>query len=354
MWQTWFAQRSEEAFMTDLAPITPTTVGSYPRPATLFERVPGERASVVRFTMDGDALREAQDEAVRGVIRDQEEAGLELIGDGEQRRTNFINHILASWDGIDFEHPTSKTIRRGHLERLVPTIRGQVTRREAAAVEDIKFLKANTSKPVKIDVPGPMTIVDTTFDAAYGDEVALAMDAAVALNAEMRELQDAGADVIQIDEPAMTRWHEKVADYGAKALDRAIEGITVPTIVHLCYGYPGFGGQQHEYTYPELLDMLMETRISGFSVEFARSAYPAEVLRHAEGRIVMLGCIHPGDTPLEPMADVVDLVRQVLVYVAPENLWLAPDCGLMTISRELALAKSRLLVDTANTARATL
>jgi len=340
--------------MTDFAPIMPTTVGSYPRPATLFEPVPGERAPVVRFTMDGDALREAQDKAVLDVIRDQEEVGLELIGDGEQRRTNFINHILASWDGFDFVNRNSRTIRRGTEPRLVPTVVGKVTRREQAAVEDVKFLKAHSSTPIKVDVPGPMTSIDTTFDAAYGNEAELSMDIAIALNAELRELQEAGADVIQIDEPAMTRWHEKVADYGAQALDRAIEGITVPTIVHLCYGYPGFGGQQHEYTYPELLDMLMGTRISGFSVEFARSAYPSEVLRHAEGRIVMLGCIHPGDTPPEPVADVVELTKQVLEYVAPENLWLAPDCGLMTISRDLALAKTELLVSVANEIRATL
>jgi 5-methyltetrahydropteroyltriglutamate--homocysteine methyltransferase len=340
--------------MPDFAPIMPTTVGSFPRPATLFEPVPGERASVVRFTMEGEALTRAQDEAVLAVIRDQEDSGLELIGDGEQRRTNFINHILAAWDGIDFENRAMRTIRRGNVERLVPTITGKVTRREQAAVEDVRFLKAHSNRPVKVDVPGPMTSIDSTFDAAYGNESELSMDIAISLNAELRELQEAGADVIQIDEPAMTRWHEKVEAYGAQALDRAIEGITVPTIVHLCYGYPGFGGQQHEYTYPELLDMLMDTRISGFSVEFARSAYPAEVLRHAEGRIVMLGCIDPGDTPPEPTADVVDLTKRVLEYVAPENLWLAPDCGLMTIPRDLALAKSKLLVDVANQVRATL
>ena len=339
--------------MAAFAPITPTTVGSYPRPQWLAERVPEEGRSALRFTSEGEARREAQDEAVRLAIRDQEEAGLELIGDGEQRRTSFINHILASWDGVDLENPTVKAIRRRNEPRPVPTIRGKVTRREQAAVEDLKFTKAQTNTPVKIDVPGPMTVIDSTFDATYGDEAALAMDIAVALNDEMRALQEAGADVLQIDEPAMTRWHEKVADYGAKALDRAIEGITVPTIVHLCYGYPGVGGQQHEYTYPELLDMLMETRISGFSLEFARSAYPAEVLRHCEGRTVMLGCVDPGDTPVEAVADVAARAHAALEYVAPENLWLAPDCGLMMISRDLALAKSKLLVDTANAVRAT-
>jgi len=308
----------------------------------------------MRFTLEGDALREAQDGAVRAAILVQEEAGLELIGDGEQRRTSFINHILASWDGIDFENRTAKSIRRRDNPRPVPTVRAKITRREQAAVEDLRFIKANSERPVKIDVPGPMTVVDSTFDAAYGDEAALAMDAAAALNEELRALQAAGADVLQLDEPAMTRWHEKVVAYGAKALDRAIEGITVPTIVHLCYGYPGGLEAQHYYTYPELLDMLMETSISGFSLEFARSNYPAEVLRHVEGRIVMLGCVDPGDTPIEPIADVVTLAKQALEYVAPENLCLAPDCGLMLISPDQARAKSKLLVDVANVVRATL
>ena len=340
--------------MTEFAPVTPTTIGSYPRPKWMIEAIPEESRAAFRFTLEGDALREAQDEAVRAAIRVQEDAGLELIGDGEQRRTNFINHILASWDGVDFENKTAKSIRRRDDPRPVPTVRGKLVRREQAAVEDLKFLKANTDRPVKIDVPGPMTVVDSTFDAVYGDEAAMAMDAAAALNQELCALQDAGADVLQIDEPAMTRWHEKVVEYGAKALDRAIAGITVPTIVHLCYGYPGGLEAQHYYTYPELLDMLMETNISGFSLEFARSKYPADVLRHVEGRIVMLGCIDPGDQPLEAKDDVVGLVKQALEYVAPENLWLAPDCGLMLVSPEQAQAKSKLLVDTANAVRATL
>src|SRR5204863_1849881 len=135
------------------------------------------------------------------------------------------------------------------------------------------FAKAHTSWPLKMAVPGPMTVVDSTYDAAYGDEAALAMDVAAAINAELLDLQAAGCDVVQIDEPAMTRYHEKVAAYGARALDRCLEGVTIPTIVHLCYGYPGLGGRQHEHQYPELLAMLLETRIGGFSVEFARSGY---------------------------------------------------------------------------------
>jgi 5-methyltetrahydropteroyltriglutamate--homocysteine methyltransferase len=177
------------------------------------------------------------------------------------------------------------------------------------------------------------------------------MDVAAALNAELREMQAAGCDVIQIDEPAMTRYHEKVAAYGARALDRCLEGITVPTIVHLCYGYPETGVPQHEYEYPELLDLLMQTRIGGFSLEFARSDYDVSLLKRCEGRLVMYGCVDPGGAEIEPLDLVVERVRRALEYVAPERLLLAPDCGLMTLSPDLALRKARLLAQVAEAIR---
>jgi 5-methyltetrahydropteroyltriglutamate--homocysteine methyltransferase len=198
-----------------------------------------------------------------------------------------------------------------------------------------------------MDLPGPMTVVDSTVDEFYKDEAVMAMDVAAALNEELRDLQAAGCDVIELDEPAMTRYHEKVFAYGAKALDRCLEGITVPTVVHLCYGYPGGAGHQHEYEYPELLEELMKTKIGGFGVEFARSGYDPAVLSIAKGRIVMFGCVDPSDTPVPPISKVVERVRTALKYIEPQNLWLAPDCGLMTITRELADAKAKLLVDVA-------
>jgi 5-methyltetrahydropteroyltriglutamate--homocysteine methyltransferase len=205
-----------------------------------------------------------------------------------------------------------------------------------------------------MDVPGPMTVVDSTLDEFYKDEAAMALDVAAALNEELRDLQAAGCDVLEIDEPAMTRYHEKVFAYGAKALDRCLEGITVPTVVHLCYGYPGGAGQQHEYEYPELLEELMKTKIGGFGVEFARSGYDPAVLSIAKGRIVMFGCVDPSDTPVPPVSKVVERVRVALKYIEPNNLWVAPDCGLMTISRELANAKAKLLVEVAKECRRTL
>jgi 5-methyltetrahydropteroyltriglutamate--homocysteine methyltransferase len=152
---------------------------------------------------------------------------------------------------------------------------------------------------------------------------------------------------LQIDEPAMTRFPEKVAAFGSGALDRCLEGLTVPTIVHLCYGYPGGDPLQHEYGYPDVLRVLMESRIGGFSLEFARSGFDPKILRICDGRLIMFGCIDPGDSPPEPVDAVTRRVREALNYVEPERLLLAPDCGLMTISRELARAKLGVMVQAA-------
>ncbi len=334
-----------------LPSIAATTIGSFPRPSWLAQN---ERSRAV-FRLEGAALQEAQDDATALSIRNQERIGLDLLSDGEQRRTGFINHILARFDGIDLEHEAVKTIyRRREQPRPVPRVVGKIKRRVPAIVEDLRFAKAQTDKPIKMDVPGPMTVIDSTLDEFYKDEAAMAMDVAAALNEELLDLQAAGCDVLELDEPAMTRYHEKVFAYGAKALDRCLEGIHIPTVVHLCYGYPGGAGQQHEYEYPELLEELMKTKIGGFGVEFARSGYDPAVLAIAKGRIVMFGCVDPSDTPVPPVAKVVERVRTALKYIEPDKLWLAPDCGLMTITRELANAKAKLLVEVAQEVRKTL
>jgi 5-methyltetrahydropteroyltriglutamate--homocysteine methyltransferase len=334
-----------------LPPIAATTIGSFPRPAWLAQT---DRSRAI-FRLEGAALKEAQDDATALSIHTQEQIGLDLLSDGEQRRTGFINHILAAFEGIDLAREGLKQIyRRREQDRMVPRIVGKIKRRGQAIVDDLRFAKAQTNKPIKMDVPGPMTVVDSTLDEFYRDEAAMAMDVAGALNEELRDLQAAGCDVIEIDEPAMTRYHEKVFAYGAKALDRCLEDIHVPTLVHLCYGYPGGAGQQHEYEYPELLEELMKTKIGGFGVEFARSNYDPAVLSIAKGRLIMFGCVDPSDAPVPPAGQVVERVRTVLKYIEPQNLLLAPDCGLMTISRELANAKAQLLVDVARECRGTL
>jgi 5-methyltetrahydropteroyltriglutamate--homocysteine methyltransferase len=334
-----------------LPPIATTTIGSFPRPSWLG----ATERSRVAFRLEGPALKEAQDDATSLSIRNQERIGLDLLTDGEQRRTGFIDHILGAFDGIDLERQAVKQIyRRREQPRPVPRIIGKIKRRVPAIVEDLRFAKVQTTKPIKMAVPGPMTVIDSTLDETYKDEPALAMDIAAAINAELLDLQAAGCDALQIDEPAMTRYHEKVFAYGARALDRCLEGIHTPAIVHLCYGYPGGAGQQHEYEYPELLHELMKTRIGGFAVEFARSNYDPEVLGICKGRLILFGCVDPGDTPVPPTAAVLDRVRAALKVIDPNHLLLAPDCGLMTISRDLAHTKARLLVDVAKELRKSL
>jgi 5-methyltetrahydropteroyltriglutamate--homocysteine methyltransferase len=199
-----------------------------------------------------------------------------------------------------------------------------------------------------------MTVIDSTANEAYDDEGALAQDIAATLNEELLDLQAAGCDVLQIDEPAMTRYHEKVATYGAQALDRCLEGVKVPTIVHLCYGYPGGQRLQHEYEYPELLNLLLKTRIGGFAVEFGRSNYDPALLGVCKDRLIMFGCVDPGDAPVPTVEAVAIRVREALKYLDAAKVLLAPDCGLMTTSRENARAKARLLVKVAQEVRRSL
>ena len=335
-----------------LPPIAATTIGSFPRPRWLANAI----RSTVTFNLEGDLLQEGLDDATTLAIRGQELAGLDLVTDGEQRRPHFIDHILNSMEGVDTVNRVPKGVyRRRDDVHQVPRVFGPIARRTPAVVEDLQFAKARTDYPVKMAVPGPMTVVDSTSDDHYGgDEAAMAMDVATVINAELRDLQAAGADVVQIDEPAMTRYHEKVAAYGARALDRCIEGITIPTIVHLCYGYPGGKDLQHEYEYPELFPLLLETNIGGFAVEFARSNYDPAILEPCKDRLVMFGAVDPSDAPVPPLESVVTRVRDALRYLDADKLLLAPDCGLMTVTRELAFAKACLLAETAAELRRTL
>lgn len=332
-------------------PLATTSVGSFPRPTWLAHT----KRNQLTYRLDGDELKDAMDDAMALVIREQEELGLDILTDGEMRRTTFVFHIAGRWSGVDIERQVNKEIYRNRqANRMVPRIVGKIVRSAPAAVDDLRTAKTHTDRPIKIAVPGPMTVIDSSANEFYRDEVELAFDLAAALNAELRDLQAAGADVLQIDEPAMTRYHDKVRDYGAKALDICLDGITVPTIVHLCYGYPGGGRLQHQYHYEGVLPALMQTRISGFHVEFGRSTFDPKVLRLCGDRIVMFGCIDPGDSPVPSVAAVERRIAELLDVVDPKRVWLAPDCGLMTISRALAHEKLAVMVEAANRLRARL
>ncbi|HWP60720.1 MAG TPA: hypothetical protein VNL14_22690 [Candidatus Acidoferrales bacterium] len=335
-----------------LPPVATTSVGSLPRPAWLAEH----KRSEVTFRIEAALLGEAQDDATIVALHEQERIGIDLLTDGEQRRTNFIFYVLGKLEGFDVVQLKPKNVfrRRVDYNRPVPRVVGRVRRVAPAVVDDFRFARAHASRPVKVSVPGPMTVVDSTVDEFYGDEAALAMDVAAAMNAELLDLQASGCEIVQIDEPAMTRYHEKVADYGLRALDRCLEGVTVPSIVHLCYGYPGGQALQHEFEYPDLLTQLMKSRVSGFSLEFARSGYDPEILQLVKDRLVMYGCVDPGETPVEPLAVLVERVEAALKHVKPENLLVSPDCGLMTVTRELAWAKLERLVEAARKVRESL
>ena len=329
-------------------PLATTHVGSMPRPQWMGET----DRNRITFRFEGDALREAQDDATVVTLREQEALGIDIVTDGEQRREGFIFHMCRTWDGIDLVHQVQKEVyRRRNNPRMVPRVTGKLRRRAPATVEDVAFAKSYTDRPVKMALAGPMTVIDSSLNEAYADEGEMAMDIAAAVNAELLDLQAAGCDLLQLDEPAMTRYHEKVFDYGAAALDRCLEGVTVPVIVHLCYGYPGGASLQHNYTYPELLDRLMETRISGFTVEFARSTYDPSILKPYRERLFMFGCIDPGNTPAPTVGAVKRRVAGALDHLDPSRVMLSPDCGLMTISRELARAKLEVMVAAAKDLR---
>jgi 5-methyltetrahydropteroyltriglutamate--homocysteine methyltransferase len=318
-----------------------TSIGSLPRPTWLAET---ERSRAA-FRLEGEALREAQNDAIVLALHEQEDIGLDILTDGEQRRESFVYHAVATWDGVDMVNRREKeTYRNRKSPHLVPRIIGKVQRRASACLDELRFAKINTQRPVKVAVAGPMTVIDSTSNEAYTDEAELAMDIAAAVNTELLDLQEAGCDVLQLDEPAMTRYHDKVCTYGARALDRCLKGVHVPTFVHLCFGYPGGLSLQHQFAYPQLLDALLQTRIGGFTVEFARSDFDPSVLKACRDRLIMFGCIDPGDTPAPAVEAVKARVRTALRYLDPERLLLAPDCGLMTISRPLAQEKLRVMV----------
>ncbi|HUB97464.1 MAG TPA: hypothetical protein VL993_16195 [Stellaceae bacterium] len=333
----------------ELGPLMTTSVGSFPRPSWLAETDRGH----AKFRFEGALLAEAQEDATLLSLREQEELGLDILTDGEQRRERFVYESALTWDGVDMKNKGTKTAFRGRTNypQIVPRIVGKVRRRGAACVDEVRFAKAHTKRPIKVAVAGPMTLIDSTLDEFYRDEEALAMDIADATNAELRELQAAGCDMLQLDEPAMTRYHDKVLSYGARALDRCLDGITVPTFVHLCYGYPGGLSLQHHLTYPAVLEALLGTRIGGFSVEFGRSDFDPAVLAPCRDRLVMFGCVDPGNAPT-PTVDVVKArITGALRHLDPHRLLLAPDCGLMTIGRALARAKVEVMVSAARALR---
>ena len=328
-------------------PITTTVVGSYPQPDWLVDRerlgarVPRIRAPEIWRIAD-EYLEAAQDDATRLAIRDMELAGLDIVGDGEIRRESYSNRFATALDGVDVDNP-GEIVNRIGTRSLVPRVVGPIRRREPVEVADVEFLRANTDKPIKITLPGPFTMAQQALDEHYNDDEALALAFADAVNAELHDLKRAGADVVQIDEPWLAARTDAAKRFGVKAIDRALEGITGTTVVHLCFGYaaavkdkPGRYG---------FLPELAVSRVTQISIEAAQPKLDLGVLRELDGKDVMVGVIDLGTADIETPDVVADRIRAALTHIGPERLVVAPDCGMKYLPRASAFGKLKALVD---------
>src|SRR2546426_613976 len=294
-------------------------------------------------------LAEAQDDATRLAIRTQEQAGLDVITDGEVRRESYSNRFATALDGVDIEHPGTALDRSGH-PNPVPRIVGPVRRKHPVQVEDVRFLRAHTDRPIKMTVPGPFTMSQQAQNDYYASEAAAALDYALAVNAEIRDLFAAGADVVQVDEPYMQARPEKARQFGLAALNRALEGVTGTTAVHICFGYAAIIHQRPSgYSF---LPELAGCPVRQVSIETAQANLDCSVLATLEGKQIMVGCLDLSDMAVETPETVVARVERALAYVTPQNVILAPDCGMKYLPRGVAFAKLAAMVAAAALLRA--
>lgn len=333
----------------------PTTlVGSYPQPdwlidrAQLLERVPPRVRATELWRVPAAYLQEAQEDATLVAIRAQEEIGIDIVTDGEIRRESYSNRFATALEGIDQNNPVSIVGRSGR-PNFLPRIVGPIRRTRAVEVEDLLFLKAHTKKQVKITVPGPFTMLQQAQNVFYPSEEAAAMDYAVALNAEIRDLFAHGADVVQIDEPYMQARPDKAREYGVKALNRALEGVEGVTAVHICFGYAAVVQER-----PSGYDFLPELAACGVqqvSIETAQSNLDCSVLKTLPGKQIMVGCLDLNDPAVESVETVVARIKRALQYIPKEMVILAPDCGMKYLPRAVAEGKLRAMVRAAGVLR---
>ena len=276
-------------------------------------------------------------------IKAQEDAGIDIVTDGEIRRESYSNHFATALEGVDIDNPGTALDRSGH-PNPVPRVTGRIRRKHAVAVKDLEFLKRHTGRKVKITLPGPFTMSQQAqIDAYGGSREAAAMDYAIAVNQEIRDLFAAGADVVQIDEPYLQARPNDARQYGVKALDSALDGITGATAVHLCFGYAAIIHERPEaYSF---LGELGQCRCRQVSIETAQSNLDCSVLRQLPGKKVILGVIDLSDMTVETPATVAARIRRALPFVAAEDLVIAPDCGMKYLPRDVADAKLKSMVE---------
>jgi 5-methyltetrahydropteroyltriglutamate--homocysteine methyltransferase len=329
--------------------LLPTTlVGSYAQPDWLIDRAklagrfpPRVRAKEL-WRVPEQYLTEAQDDATVAAIKAQEEAGIDIVTDGEIRRESYSNRFATALEGVDIDNPGTALDRSGH-PNPVPRIVGKIRRKHAVEVEDLKFLKRHTSRKVKITVPGPFTMACQAQNDFYASEEEAAMDYAVAVNEEIRDLFAAGADYVQIDEPYMQARPKKAEEYGLRALNRALEGITGTTIVHICFGYAAIIHERPSgYSF---LHQLKGCGCQQISIETAQSNLDVSVLADMPDKTFLLGVLDLSDPNIETPELVAERIRRALPYVAPERIVVAPDCGMKYLPREVAYGKMKAMVD---------
>lgn len=334
-----------------------TIVGSLPKPAWLSETATLRAA----WRLEGDALREAQDDAVRLALADQETAGIDVVCDGEMRRRHYIWGFLEGLSGTDTVNLGKKRARGGLYAASTPVARvvGELARPAPVLVEALRYARARTARPLKVTLPGPMTVVDSVLDEHYGaDERSLALRFAELLNAEARDLAAAGADVVQFDEPCFNVYVDKVKDWGIAALERAMAGVAAKKAVHICYGYGtpavlAWKRQNREWgQYAVTLPLLADSSVDQVSVECAAPGLDPSVLGALRGKDVLFGVIDVGTDAVETPERVAERIRAALAHVAPERLLPCTDCGMVPRSRAAAAGKMRALAAGAAIVRA--
>ena len=331
-------------------PVLPTTVvGSYPQPDWLVDRkllskgVPRTRQKEI-WRIAEPWLEQAQDDATLLAIRDMEVAGIDIITDGEIRRESYSNHFATALEGIDLDNP-GVVVSRSGLKTPVPRVVSTIRRTRPVELRDMQFLRRNTAKPTKITLPGPFTMGQQAKNEHYRDDEEMCMDFAAAVNAEARDLQAAGADVIQIDEPWLRNDPDSAKRYACRVIDHALEGITVPTIVHLCFGYAAVVPGVSKPAAYSFLPQLSGCKAEQISIEAAQPRLDLGILSDLAGKTIVLGVLDLADPDAETPAKVADRLRAALKYTPARHLVAAPDCGMKYMPRELAFAKLKALAE---------
>jgi 5-methyltetrahydropteroyltriglutamate--homocysteine methyltransferase len=332
------------------ATLLPTTVvGSYPQPDWLIDRERLTHLPPVRirarelWRVPEPWLEQAQDDATRLAIRDMEEAGIDIVTDGEIRRESYSNRFATALSGVDLDHPAEVRGRSSGSVVVVPRIVGRIRRLHPVEVRDVEFLRRHTGRMIKITLPGPFTMSRQAKDEFYHDEEALVMDYAAAVNAELRDLKAAGADIVQLDEPWLEARADEARRLALPAIDRALDGISGPTALHLCFGYAYVARDKpNRYSF---LDELTATKVAQVSIEAAQPGLDLTDLDRLAGKTVIFGVIGMGDPRPETPEIVARRIRAALAHLPPERLIPAPDCGMKYIPRDTALAKLRALAE---------